>query len=286
MAEEGSESEQCGATAKGPDANIAKPTTASCLQRDSAADPLGGETLGSTAGGSSCGLHKPSSCSGSCSAAPAIRYDFSQSNSSAFVSFYCRNRKQGDVYVHLTETSLHVSIAQTDADNSSTAPSSSAPLAAASSSTASAPFELAIDQLGGRVVVHECKTNISQMKVEVVLKKKTDGMWAGLSAVQAAAPLTEVTARASTTAVSSGRANKDWNKLEKELEDEIAADSAAEADPLNALFRSIYAKGDEDTRRAMIKSFQTSGGTVLSTNWNEVAGKNYEEARTQLKITR
>eukprot|EP00920_Eleutheroschizon_duboscqi_P020368 GHVT01048333.1.p1 GENE.GHVT01048333.1~~GHVT01048333.1.p1 ORF type:complete len:236 (+),score=49.72 GHVT01048333.1:614-1321(+) len=173
MAEEGSESEQCGATAKGPDANIAKPTTASCLQRDSAADPLGGETLGSTAGGSSCGLHKPSSCSGSCSAAPAIRYDFSQSNSSAFVSFYCRNRKQGDVYVHLTETSLHVSIAQTDADNSSTAPSSSAPLAAASSSTASAPFELAIDQLGGRVVVHECKTNISQVG-RVYTKKEVE----------------------------------------------------------------------------------------------------------------
>jgi suppressor of G2 allele of SKP1 len=26
----------------------------------------------------------------------------------------------------------------------------------------------------------------------------------------------------------------------------------------------------------MIKSFQTSGGTVLSTNWNEVEKKDYE----------
>ena len=26
----------------------------------------------------------------------------------------------------------------------------------------------------------------------------------------------------------------------------------------------------------MIKSFQTSGGTVLSTNWNEVKDKDYE----------
>jgi len=26
----------------------------------------------------------------------------------------------------------------------------------------------------------------------------------------------------------------------------------------------------------MMKSFQTSGGTVLSTNWDEVKGKDYE----------
>ena len=29
----------------------------------------------------------------------------------------------------------------------------------------------------------------------------------------------------------------------------------------------------------MVKSFQTSGGTVLSTNWGEVAAKDYEKER-------
>lgn len=33
---------------------------------------------------------------------------------------------------------------------------------------------------------------------------------------------------------------------------------------------------DPETKMAMKKSFQTSGGTVLSTNWKEVATKNYE----------
>lgn len=54
---------------------------------------------------------------------------------------------------------------------------------------------------------------------------------------------------------------KDWSKLDRELEEELSKDK--DEDALNGLFRQIYQNSDENTRRAMIKSFQTSNGTVL-----------------------
>lgn len=64
--------------------------------------------------------------------------------------------------------------------------------------------------------------------------------------------------------------NKNWDALANQLVDDKDAES------VETLFSKIYSDGTDDQKRAMIKSFYESGGTVLSTNWNEVAKSTVE----------
>jgi len=73
--------------------------------------------------------------------------------------------------------------------------------------------------------------------------------------------------------------HRDWNAIERELKKQEANEKPEGEEALNKLFKNIYAGANSDTRRAMVKSFQTSGGTVLSTNWGEVDKKDYENER-------
>ena len=70
---------------------------------------------------------------------------------------------------------------------------------------------------------------------------------------------------------------RDWEALEREAQEDEEKEEPSGDAALNKLFQQIYKNADDDTKRAMMKSFQTSGGTVLSTNWSEVSKKNYEE---------
>jgi tetratricopeptide (TPR) repeat protein len=77
--------------------------------------------------------------------------------------------------------------------------------------------------------------------------------------------------------------HRDWDAIEKDLEKQEKQEKPEGDEALNALFKQIYSNADEATRRAMVKSYQTSGGTVLSTNWDEVGKKDYEKERTAPK---
>ena len=58
---------------------------------------------------------------------------------------------------------------------------------------------------------------------------------------------------------------------EDEDEDEDPYISDDGGDPVNAFFKKLYKDATPDTRRAMMKSYQESNGTALSTNWAEVS---------------
>lgn len=52
-------------------------------------------------------------------------------------------------------------------------------------------------------------------------------------------------------------------------------------DAVDSFFKKLYANADPDTRRAMMKSFQESNGTALSTNWAEVGSKHVEPVKSK-----
>ena len=143
------------------------------------------------------------------------------------------------------------------------------------------PYRLVLS-LMGEIKPEEAKVELLSTKVEMKLVKKESGVqWSDLEEGQGAAGVARVMADGSSSAEAAAgdkkkKSPKEWAALEAELTELEKEDKPEGEAALQALFKDIYSKADEDTQRAMMKSFQESNGTVLSTNWNEVGQKKVE----------
>jgi suppressor of G2 allele of SKP1 len=63
---------------------------------------------------------------------------------------------------------------------------------------------------------------------------------------------------------------KNWDKIDVDDDDEQGKDAMG-------FFQSLFAGADDDTRRAMMKSYVESNGTSLSTNWDEVKARDFSK---------
>ena len=187
--------------------------------------------------------------------APLARHEWYQTASTITFTFYVKERSQEHIKLEHTNRSLKVFINM---------PNNSDKVA-----------EWIFDPFYMPIKNDEIKTNVTKFKVEVIVPKVDEGQWpslelkAGNKAVSQPIDVLPKTA-AELNYPNSSTKKTDWSKVALEEEEEKPEGDAA----LNGLFKKIYANADEDTRRAMIKSYQESGGTTLSTNWENV-GKEY-----------
>ncbi|KAI1419716.1 SGS-domain-containing protein [Xylaria sp. FL1777] len=70
---------------------------------------------------------------------------------------------------------------------------------------------------------------------------------------------------------SSRRGPQNWDKI-----DDDDNEDASKSGDVNGFFQQIYKDADEDTKRAMMKSFTESNGTALSTSWDDAKSKTYK----------
>jgi suppressor of G2 allele of SKP1 len=105
---------------------------------------------------------------------------------------------------------------------------------------------------------------------------------AGISTTELPATVADALPQAASALSYPNSKGRDWSRFKPEEEDEnegiAPPDSKKHSgdEGLQKLFRKIYADADDDTKRAMMKSYQESGGTVLSTNWKEIGAKRTE----------
>jgi suppressor of G2 allele of SKP1 len=139
-------------------------------------------------------------------------------------------------------------------------------------------------RLFGKIVPGKCRLAVLSSKIEVRLAKAEPGTtWTSLEFTDkprftaAASPAASGGAQRPCYPSSSSRGRKkDWDKIEAQVKKEEKEEKLDGDTTANKFFQDIFGNADEDMRRAMMKSFQESNGTVLSTDWKDVGSKKIE----------
>ncbi|KAJ1730383.1 Cochaperone protein [Coemansia biformis] len=118
------------------------------------------------------------------------------------------------------------------------------------------------DPLLHNIVPGESSFEVLSTKIEIRMKKAVAGQkWDHLEASEAQ--------QTTKPGLDASRKGVSWDAIA------AAADKETKLKPseqgVNELFQSIYRDADEDTRRAMMKSYVESNGTSLSTDWKSVS---------------
>jgi len=186
-----------------------------------------------------------------------MRYEWYQNITHVTVTLFVKNAKKEHCNINIQPKFLDVSI----------------------NLGSGSEFDLDLD-LCDSIIPEQSSIQYLSTKLEIKLRKANESKWESL---EAPVGTTKIATRKwdDTSGVdkhtypsSNPKGRVNWDKvaqdeIKKYGDDKLEGDAA-----LNKVFQDIYSNGSEDQKRAMMKSFVESGGTVLSTNWDEV-GKSY-----------
>ncbi|KAJ2750345.1 Cochaperone protein, partial [Coemansia nantahalensis] len=112
------------------------------------------------------------------------------------------------------------------------------------------------------IVPGESSFEVLSTKIEIRMKKAKAGLkWDHLEETDAQ--------QATRLGLASSRKGVSWDAIASDAEKETKLKPSEQG--INELFQNIYRDADEDTRRAMLKSYIESNGTSLSTDWTSVS---------------
>lgn len=193
-----------------------------------------------------------------------IRKDWFQSSNSVDISLFIKNVPKESAKVDFTAKEAILSFKQP---------------------TSGEPFKYTLGPFPYPIDSDSSSFKVFGTKVELSLKKAGPEKWSELTSSGGAATNTTSNESDSTVSLDSMRkalnepklpsmnGNKNWDKL---AESQLAEDGGEDDENPNAFFEKLYENADEDTRRAMMKSFVESNGTSLSTDWSEVSKQKVE----------
>ncbi|EIW72363.1 hypothetical protein TREMEDRAFT_58530 [Tremella mesenterica DSM 1558] len=212
---------------------------------------------------------------------PPPRFDFYQSPVSLTLAVYVKGRRAEDVKITYSSDSIAVEVLSGQAWQ-----------------------RFVLGPLFASINSEKTTHRVLQSKIEIQLAKVSEGIWPALIRSKSSGssgqssfpgpsivtgpvpppPATPFLARDEDVSASTSekKAARNWDKLvDVELQEpestdpatllhELISQNAGGDAALQKLFSSIYANADDDTKRAMVKSFTESGGTTLSTDWNTI----------------
>ncbi|KAJ7597014.1 SGS-domain-containing protein [Mycena floridula] len=136
--------------------------------------------------------------------------------------------------------------------------------------------QLVLEPLKGQIDPSKSEYSVGKVKVEIRLAKMSAARWGALVGDSPDPLQPGPSTFVPTPTMTAVKPKKNWATISDVIL-EAEPEKTTDQDPnvggdgtVNSFFQKIFGDADEDTKRAMMKSYSESGGTTLSTNWDEV----------------